>query len=856
MKQFLTISTVFTLLLLSSELFAPTLLRAQTVEELENTLENLHECPEKVDIWLKLAQKYYRNKPQKTQEYSDKALSLARNLGYQTGIAQSYKVMGIARFVQSKYDEAIQYFERSVKMYEIIQNQEEIANNYNNIGIMHQRKGDFRTALKYQLKALKTQQNLGDSSGVASSYNNVGLTYQYLGEYDKSIEYYLSSLRIKESLNDRAGIAKTYNNLGIVARKLNNQNQALEYYQKYLAIERELGDQKGIANALGNIGTIYKNRGDYEQALQNHLEALKIKQQIGNQYDIAITYGNIADLYEIQGQYALALNYHQQSLQIKEEIGDKRGIAITNYSLGVCWQQQKKLDSAKIYLEKALDISQTIEEKEISLNSAVRLSELYEDLGQPQKALQYFKTYNRLNQSLISEDKNKQIVEMQTKYESEKKQQENELLRRDNALKQAQIEKQLLAEQQQLFEAEKREQENQILRQENALKAATISEQKLREKQSRIEEAKRKAEIVLLQKEQQVQEEQIKRKNQEIRQEKALRNYFLIILVLVFAIALLLYRNNRQKQKSNRLLQAQKEEISQQRDNIEQQHSELQQQAEEIRSQRDALETAFDEINQQNVNITASITYAERIQAAILPLKEQIQTVFPESFVLYRPRDIVSGDFYWFSPVKSPEGVEKFVLAVIDCTGHGVPGAFMSMLGNAFLNQIVNVQGIMQTDKILEALNLSIRRALKQEQGENNDGMDLTLCIYTPSEKTLEFSGAKNSLYLAKRNQIIEVKGSKYPVGGIQFGDTPHYERHTFRIEESTMAYMCSDGYQDQFGGARGKKFMRHNLRNLLKDIQQLPAQEQAQTLERTLDDWMQYQRQIDDILVLGFRIG
>lgn len=257
------------------------------------------------------------------------------------------------------------------------------------------------------------------------------------------------------------------------------------------------------------------------------------------------------------------------------------------------------------------------------------------------------------------------------------------------------------------------------------------------------------------------------------------------------------------------------------------------------------------EIELKSQKITSSINYAKRIQDAMLPRLPAMQRAFHDLFVLFKPRDIVSGDFYWFHEERHLK-----IIAAVDCTGHGVPGAFMSLVGQQALNRIVRQNGILEPDLILNELHLEIRSMLKQEQTDNQDGMDVSICLYDKKEKTLQFAGAKNPLVYVKNKEIFHIKGDKHPIGGKQKEEKRIFAKHTISIDEPTNFYIFSDGYQDQFGGKEDRKFMISNMRELLLEIHNEPIDEQNILLDQTINDWKKNTKQLDDILVIGFRIG
>lgn len=258
-------------------------------------------------------------------------------------------------------------------------------------------------------------------------------------------------------------------------------------------------------------------------------------------------------------------------------------------------------------------------------------------------------------------------------------------------------------------------------------------------------------------------------------------------------------------------------------------------------------------IEKKNNDITASINYAFRIQDSMLPDVDKMQRLLPSLFVLFKPRDIVSGDFYWCA---EKEG--KIVIAAIDCTGHGVPGAFMSMIGDSQLHQIINTDGITSPDVILNKLHLRVRSALKQGETQNRDGMDMAICTIDPYRKIMDCAGAKNPILYIQDGILTQIKGDKMPIGGDQKEDQRIFIKHTVKLDKTTTVYLYSDGYQDQFGGPEGRKFMTPKLRELLFANYEKPFAEQHKILDITFEAWkndIANNHQTDDVLVIGFRI-
>ena len=256
--------------------------------------------------------------------------------------------------------------------------------------------------------------------------------------------------------------------------------------------------------------------------------------------------------------------------------------------------------------------------------------------------------------------------------------------------------------------------------------------------------------------------------------------------------------------------------------------------------------------------IEDSIIYAKNIQTAALPENKLLQLLFNEFFILFMPRDIVSGDFYWASQKKG-----KIIAVAADCTGHGVPGAFMSMLGISFLNKIVNEKEILEPNIILDRLRANIVKALKQSvDGVTKDGMDISVCVIDNKKQTLEFASANNSMYMIRNNELTEIEADSMPVA--IYDNMKPFNKIVINIEPDDVFYMFSDGYADQFGGPKSKKFKYSNLKKLFLKIHKMPMQEQKKYLNDTIVKWMNFPDkytgedkhfQIDDILIFGIRV-
>ena len=337
-------------------------------------------------------------------------------------------------------------------------------------------------------------------------------------------------------------------------------------------------------------------------------------------------------------------------------------------------------------------------------------------------------------------------------------------------------------------------------------------------------------------------------KDAQIKQQKTFRNalaagfFAVVIIVLIFVQAYI------QKRRANRKIMEQNELISEA-------NEELHQLNEEINAQKEEIEAQRDHVFNQNKAITDSINYAQRIQSAMLPPETYISELLHENFILYKPRDIVSGDFYWIKQVN-----QYIVMVAADCTGHGVPGAFMSMLGISYLTEIVQRREITQANQVLNELRKQIKYSLRQHGGrdEAKDGIDMALCVIDLKNSMMQYSGANNSLYLIRdingKPELKEYKADRMPLGYYQGKDTP-FSNHEINLEPGDTFYLFSDGFVDQKGGKDNKRYMSKGFKSLLIEIQDQSMQDQKGILNKALSDWTGSNSQTDDILVIGVRV-
>jgi len=458
--------------------------------------------------------------------------------------------------------------------------------------------------------------------------------------------------------------------------------------------------------------------------------------------------------------------------------------------------------------------------------------------------------------------------------EAEKKSKEIELLKQAQQLQEAELKKKEIEIHAQQLEAEKQASEAAVNAKEKKIKELLLEQKQAELHKNELEsqqKAKELERMALLKKMQDMQIEQQKqqisktssqldeeKKNEEIankeldvvNREKKVKdaelkqnllytNFLLGGLGIVAIFSFFLVRNIQQKKKANQLLV---------------------QQSSEIELQKNQIEEKSKIIEQKNVETEQSILYAKRIQFAILPPTHEIQSHLTNFFILYKPKDIVSGDFYFFSDLHTNHK-KDIIIAAVDCTGHGVPGAFMSMVGNEKLKDAVDMSH--EPGKILQELNKGIKSALRQsgDATSTRDGMDVSLCaiptaLNNKNNAQVKYAGANRPLWIIKNNtnEVEEIKATKHAIGGLT-ADDQVFEEHQIDLQKGDTFYLFSDGYADQFGGPNRKKLMTKKFKEILVSIQNLSMPKQQEYLGNFIEEWRGNNEQIDDILVIGVRV-
>ncbi len=619
----------------------------------------------------------------------------------------------------------------------------------------------------------------------------------------------------------------------IYAQLSNEQENQINQYNQLIKDNTAKNQKKIAAYYATKKAGVYLKAGSYQDAINSYLEAASINEQIGKSSSNTKIYNNVAMIYSELNQLQKTQQYFEKSLAISRRYNNRNDIAVSLMDVSTILIYKKKYDKALENLEEALKISNALNDARLLRTCYNLMAQCYKAYGNKKKSSEYYDYFLVYDKQV----KEKGVLDREKQSETTIKKTEEELDIAITEKKRRELELELLDERKK--------------RAEDSLNRALTDAEKTRkiielEKENAERETQQQKLLTKAQ-------EDIAAKEKAENELKTLYLYGavlggLLMLLGIIGIVIAL----QQKRKANKQLEQRNLEIAKQKD--------------EIESKSNDLQDAMGHIQMQNKNIMQSINYAQRIQDAMLPKQLGMKSLFPDSFIFFKPRDVVSGDFYWFDELnkRSRNGSSKpaidknnnehkIFISAVDCTGHGVPGAFMSMLGFNLLNDIVR-RGTTESHKILAALHKGIRKSLNQEQTQNRDGMDMALCVIDPINKVMEYSGAQNPLIYIQDGQLFRVRGNKFPVGGYQM-EEHNYTKHLVSIEKPTTCYIFSDGFPDQFGGPTGRKFMAKNFRDLLYEIHQLPMEEQEKILDLVINEWMGQHEQTDDILVIGFKI-
>ncbi len=657
-------------------------------------------------------------------------------------------------------------------------------------------------ALEYLQKSLMIEEEQDNKPNVANLYDGMGDVYLDSGEVESSIDHYEKSIEVKNEIGDKKGVSEGYSKIGNVYEKTYDYQSALDYYEKSAEVKGELDDKAGLSTVMDNMGNIYYKQKFLEKSIDSYKKAAELNEQLGNEDELGSTYNKMGVAYYELGQFENAEQFMEKSVEIKEKNGNQKEASMALNNLGNLNYNQNKIRKAISYYEKSLDYKTTSNYEAGKAISLFNLGKAYREMDDNDKAIEYFKQSKDLaeanNLPEVAAKNVKALSEIYRESNNNEKADAFEQMLVSSGFSGIDVDEPL-SEKQAVSETN---QSNDVIK--------LLTEEVLRQKQLVELEAEKRA------KENKINSLKLQNKNDQIQKQRTVVMSLGIVILLILAVLVLLRVQVIQKKKANEELTRKNELIS-----------------------------------KQSKLITDNIKAASFIQRAAMPPDEYIISEIPEYFILNKPKDIVSGDFYWMEK----RGGNLF-LAVADCTGHGVQGALISMLGVAILNEIVNKSYKDGPGEILSQLSEKVKKVLHQSGGDSmediREGMDMVLLKINKEEKLIEFAGAKNPVYIVHEGDITIYKGDKSPIGYFSKG-TP-FTTQSIQIENGDSMYMFSDGYADQLGGDEMKKFLSKRFKKLLIDIEPLPMEQRKEKMLQNYNDWKGNYSQVDDVMVMGIK--
>ena len=656
-----------------------------------------------------------------------------------------------------------------------------------------------------------------------------------IGEFEKALQYgnaaialgkkiIIQNTTIDVILVTKNYVADSHNNIGIIYWNQGNYDKALESHFASIKIREEVLEKakqiknnllvnyskKGLAASYNNIGLVFETQNKYEKAIENYSLSLKIQDEIEDRQGIANTYNNIGVIYYNQLNYDKALENYAIAKKYYTEINDKQGLSSILSNEGVVYKNQGKYDLALAKYFTSLKLREEKGDKIGVANSYGNIGNLY------------------LTQNNLTEAKKHLLISLNLSKEIGSK---NDIMRMYEALAMCDSLsgnwKGSLA-----FYKLYKQFNDSIFNEESLEKTIEMS--------TRFESEKKEAQIKFLEKDKEKQAEISMAEN---KRQNAILLFIVVILLLVIVFSV--FMSNRY-----RVTQKQKKQIEEQQI---------------ITDQQKQL------VEEKNKEITDSIHYAKRIQAAILPPDKLVKEHLKDNFIIYKPKDIVAGDFYWVETINSGEywvlsGENQslntqysplVLFAAADCTGHGVPGAMVSVVCNNALNRSVREYGLTNPGEILDKTREIVIQEFEKSDEEVKDGMDIALCSlrFEVQSCELKYAGANNPLWVIKKGatELIEIKPNKQPIG--KYLVSQPFTTHTIELQKGDTIYIFSDGYADQFGGEKGKKFKLKSLKELILSVQYKDMFEQKQIIDKVFEDWKGNLDQIDDVCIIGVRV-
>ena len=683
---------------------------------------------------------------------------------------------------------------------------------------------NYDSALYYLNKSLTCFNKDDNYKWILETNIKQASCYAEINNNTKAIDYYKQALLPANKIGDTKACLLIYTGLSSIFFKQSEYAKAIEILEKQLTINLKLQDSSAIANTYNRISDNKRRLGNYTEAIDYNQKALKIFEQINDSTGIANSYLSIGAIYYYNDDYPQAIKHFIKASETYEIKGDTRSAAGIYNNIGSVYIETKNFNKALLFFIKALNIYEKINFLYAKAIVTGNIGLSYEGLGDYNQAMVFFKKSLEYQKQVgnkegithaISNIAGLYLTKNQI-YKAKK-----EFAKALNLSIEGDFIHEQLSIYEKMIEVEERlgnyKNTIEVMRKHQTIKDSLLSQdsrEQLNELQAKLELHEHKTQIDLLNKKNEIQKAKVEKQRIFITG-IIIISILLLILIIIILYALVFSR------KTKSLLETQNKEIVKNRN----------------------------EIAIRNKEFTDSITYASKTQKAMLNPIKDLEKAFKGFFIVTIPQSIVSGDFYWFKQINN-----KIYIALADCMGHGVPGAFMSILGITFLNEIVDKNPNYTANKILDELRNKVKLSLHQKDYSGNfDGLDISFCIFNKDKNKLEFAGAYNPLYIVRRTKIIEVKADKMSIS-ISRNEKPFSLQH-IEIQQGDIFYLSTDGFYDQFGGIDNTKITRKIFKHLLIQYQDLPLKEQAIAFEKFFIDWKSQTDQTDDMSIIGFEL-
>lgn len=660
---------------------------------------------------------------------------------------------------------------------------------------------DNSMALDYYNKSLEIEENQGNKEKVSNILTDMAEVYLDSGLYHTSIQTLEKSAAIKQEIGDEEGVSKVLKNLGKVYEVTYDYDKALNNYEKSAAVKGKIHDEKGLSDVMDDIGNIYFKKQILNKSIDSYRKSAEINEKLNNQDQLGTTFNKMGIAYYELGNFDEAARLYERSFNLEKQTGNEKDASMVLNNIGNINYNQSKYKKAISYYEQSLNLKENTDYTYGKAVSYFNLGNAYRQLNAISEAIRYYEACKNLSMQYNYEELLARCLKVLSGLY--KKNNENE--------KAAQYEQLLATSRYQDVDPEIQLSESQIMGEADASQEIIykLTEEVRKQKEIAEREASERAKENLLN------SQRIRLKNEQIQRQRIILISMIIVIILVIGVLALIYYQMIQKKKANKIL-----------------------------TEKNNL------ISKQARLITDNIKSASAIQRAAMPPDNLMKSELPSYFLVNLPKDIVSGDFYW---LEKRDG--KTFIAVADCTGHGVQGAVVSMLGMALLNEIVNKSYVKHPGEILSQLSVKLKESLHAsgDVDEIREGMDIVLLKFDKSFNEIEFAGANNPVYLIRDNDIIEHKGDRSPIG--YYSKDVSFTNQKIKLQHGDSLYMFSDGFADQLSGENYKKYLTKRFKNLLIEIDPLSMEARKEKLLNEFHTWKGSFQQVDDVTILCIKI-